>query len=163
MPDIREKLISYLTDAVALEENVEAMLGGLIRTTEDPAIKSRLQQHQDETRVQADRLRARLEAHGESASTTKSVAAKAGAAMKGVLDAARGDTAGKNLRDAYTTEHAEIAAYQLLQRVAMRAGDGESAEVARTNLAEEQAMAQFLDGCWDTAVEHSLREEGATP
>lgn len=161
MPDIEEKLVSYLTDAVALEENVEVMLAGLIRTTEDPALRSRLQQHQDETRIQADRLRARLEAHGASASTVKGVAAKAGAAVKGVLDAARGDTAGKNLRDAYATEHVEIAAYQLLMRVATRAGDVDTAEVARTNLAEEQAMAEFLDGCWDVVVEQSLREEGA--
>lgn len=158
--DLQDKLTSYISDAIALEENVEQMLSGMISTTEDPRMRARLEQHQDETRAQQDRLRARLDAHGESASALKGMAAKAGAAMKGVLDTGRGDKAGKNARDGYATEHLEIAAYELLERVAVIAGDEETAAVARQNRAEEEAMARFIAEHWDDVARQSLREEG---
>ena len=158
--DMQDKLVSYLTDAVALETNVEQMLSGMISTTSTPRMRERLEQHREETRAHRDRLEQRLEAHGESSSTMKDMAAKAGATMKGVLDMGRGDKPGKNARDAYASEHMEIAAYQLLERVATIAGDAETADVARRNRAEEEEMARFLDGCWDDVAEESLREEG---
>jgi ferritin-like metal-binding protein YciE len=157
---VRDKLISYITDAVALEENVEQMLAGMISTTGDPAMRARLEQHQEETRRQAERLRLCLAAHGEEHSAAKNIAAKAGAAAKGLLDSVRGDKAGRNARDGYATEHAEIAAYQLLERVALRAGDERTAQVARQNRAEEEDMAAFIDAHWDDVVELSLKEEG---
>ena len=40
--DIRDKLTSYISDAVALEENVEQMLAGMISTTEDPEMRRAL-------------------------------------------------------------------------------------------------------------------------
>jgi len=158
--DVRDKLTSYISDALALEQNVEQMLSGMISTTEDPTMRERLEQHQEETRAQQERLRGRLESYGESGSAVKGMAAKAGAAMKGVLDMGRGDKAGKNARDGYATEHLEIAAYQLLERVAVVAGDESTAEVARQNRAEEEAMARFIEDHWDDVARQSLREEG---
>ena len=158
--DLRDKLTSYISDALALEQNVEQMLSGMISTTEDPTMRERLEQHQEETRAQQERLRARLEDYGESGSAVKEMAAKAGAAMKGVLDMGRGEKAGKNARDGYATEHMEIAAYQLLERVATIAGDEQTATVARQNRAEEEAMARFIDVHWDDVARQSLREEG---
>lgn len=158
--DIKDKLTSYISDAVGLEQNVETMLKSMISTTEDPAMKARLEQHLEETRQQQQRLQERLDAYGESPSTVKGLAAKAGAAMKGVLDMGRGDKAGKNARDGYATEHLEIAAYQLLERVATRAGDEATAEVARINRREEEDMARFIEAHWDDVAMQSLREEG---
>ncbi len=85
-----------------------------------------------------------------------------GALAKVPLDLMRGEKAGRNARDAYATEHMEIASYQLLERVARRAGDEETADIARQNRAEEEAMASKLDGLWDLFAELSLREEGVT-
>lgn len=132
----------------------------MISTTDDVTIRARLEQHQQETRAQQQRLEARLDSYGESSSSFKDLAAKAGPAMKGMLDIGRGDKAGKNARDGYATEHMEIAAYQLLERVAVRAGDEQTAQVARQNRAEEEAMARFIDENWDRVAEQSLREEG---
>jgi ferritin-like metal-binding protein YciE len=123
-------------------------------------MRGRLEQHRDETKQQIERLRGRLDANGASESAMKNMAAKAGAAMKGVMDMGRGDKAGKNARDGYATEHMEIAAYQLLERVATMAGDSETAAVARTNRAEEEDMARFIEAHWDDVAAQSLREEG---
>jgi ferritin-like metal-binding protein YciE len=72
----------------------------------------------------------------------------------------RGEKAGRNARDGYATEHMEIAAYQLLERIADRAGDQETAEVARQNRSEEEAMARKLDEHWDLFADMSLAEQG---
>jgi ferritin-like metal-binding protein YciE len=57
-------------------------------------------------------------------------------------------------------EHLEIAAYQLLERLAQEAGDTETAEVARQNRAEEEEMARRMDASWDRTLELTLEENG---
>jgi ferritin-like metal-binding protein YciE len=52
----------------------------------------------------------------------------------------------------------ELAAYDLLARVAERAGDDATAQTARRVEEQERAMAQRLSGFYDRAVEASLRE-----
>jgi ferritin-like metal-binding protein YciE len=84
----------------------------------------------------------------------------AAALVKGATDVARGDQAGKNARDGYTTEHMEIAAYQLLERLAKKAGDTETAEVARQNRSDEEEMARRIDASWDRTLELTLEENG---
>jgi ferritin-like metal-binding protein YciE len=79
-----------------------------------------------------------------------------------VVDAVRAEKTARNARDAYATEHLEIAAYQLLERVAQRAGDEETAEVARLNRKEEEAMVKTIDGNWDKFVGLALDEAGVT-
>jgi ferritin-like metal-binding protein YciE len=83
-----------------------------------------------------------------------------GALMKGVVDAARGEKAGRNARDGYATEHMEIASYELLERVARRAGDEETAEAAAQNRKDEQRMAKLIEDNWDRFAELSLEEAG---
>jgi ferritin-like metal-binding protein YciE len=82
------------------------------------------------------------------------------ALMKMPLDMVRGERSGRNARDAYATEHLEIASYELLRRVAERAGDEETAQACLDILEQERAMAQFVEERWDLLAEQSLREEG---
>jgi ferritin-like metal-binding protein YciE len=80
--------------------------------------------------------------------------------MKMPLDLVRGERTGRSARDAYTTEHLEIASYELLRRVAERAGDEETARACLDILEQERAMAQYIEENWDRFAELSLREEG---
>lgn len=158
MAALDEQLVKHIDEAYAMEQNMLRMLDGMIDTTEDPQLKGHLEHHKTETEKQAQRLLQRLEAHDASPSRIKEAGGMIGALMKGVVDMARGEKAGRNVRDAYAAEHMEIASYELLERVATRAGDEETAQVARQNRAEEQAMARKIDGCWDKATELSLEE-----
>jgi ferritin-like metal-binding protein YciE len=155
---LNQKLIDYIEDAHALEQNVSQMLSSMNSTTDDPEIEQMLKHHKEETERQEARLRERLDALGAGTSTRKQAQTVAAALVKGAADVVRGDQAGKNARDAYTTEHMEIAAYQLLERLAEKAGDAETAEVARQNRAEEEAMAQKIDANWDRFLDLTLAE-----
>jgi ferritin-like metal-binding protein YciE len=158
--NLREKLVDYIEDAHAMEQSVSRSLDSMISTTDDPEIRSILEHHKQETERHEQRLRERLDALGAGTSTRKEAQTVAGALLKGIGDVARTDKPGKNARDAYVTEHVEIAAYQLLERLAVRAGDQETAEVARRNRADDEEMAQKIDANWDRFLDLTLAEAG---
>ena len=160
--NLQDQLTKHIDEAIAMEQDVLRMLDAMIETTDDNEIKEELREHKLQTERQSDRLRARLEAHGSEPSTVREAGGILGALMKSVVDVARTEKAGRNARDAYATEHMEIASYPLLERVAQRAGDEETAEVARQNRSEEEEMARKLDRHWDRFAELSLEEQGIT-
>src|SRR3954453_8359576 len=157
---LQTKLGDYVEDAHAMETNVLQMLGSMISTTSDPEIRAELERHKEQTEAQEQRLRDRLEALGRSPSIRKETQMIVGALMKGVADMARTDKPGKNARDGYVTEHMEIAAYELLERLAKRAGDEETAEVARQNRADEREMAKKIESNWDRFLDLTLATPG---
>ena len=152
-----KKLIKYIDEAVAMEQNVLRMLDSMIRTTEDPEAVRVLERHKQTTRGHIERLEQRLKMHGSSPSRTKQVGGIVGARLKSAVDVARRDKAGRNARDAFVTEQLEVASYELLERVARLAGDDETAGVARQNRAEDEAMARRLADDWDKVAELSVQ------
>jgi ferritin-like metal-binding protein YciE len=157
---LKAKLADYVEDAHAMETNVLQMLESMIRTTSDEQIRRDLERHKTQTERHEERLRKRLEAMGRGVSLRKETQTLIGALMKGVTDQVRGDKAGKNARDGFVTEHMEIAAYELLERLADRAGDNQTATVARQNRRDEEAMAKKIAARWDKFLDLTLAENG---
>jgi ferritin-like metal-binding protein YciE len=162
MSDIEQQLIKYIEDAHAVEQHMLRALDGLISTTKDPEMRTHLEHHKEETERHRALLEQRLEAHGQSPSIVKDAGSIFAALSKGLLDAARTDNAGKNLRDGFVAEHLEIASYELLERVAQLAGDDQTAAVARRNRADEEAMVEKIRASWDRGVVESLAQEGVS-
>jgi ferritin-like metal-binding protein YciE len=81
---------------------------------------------------------------------------------KGVEAAGPSDSDGRLVRDGYVQEQTEIAAYELLCRVAERSGDTQTAEVSRRILDNERQTADKLRGTRDHATDLALREAGLT-
>ena len=155
-----EKLGDYVEDAYAMETSTLQMLDSLISTTADEDIRRDFERHKKETEEQEQRLRERLEALGRRRSARKQAEALVTSLVKGVGDQMRGDKAGKNARDAFVTEHVEIAAYELLERLALLAGDADTALVARQNKQEEQTMAEKIASNWSRFLGLTLVEAG---
>ena len=160
MNDLESQLVKHIDEAHALEQTVLRMLDGLISSADDPEVIDRLEHHKLETQHHESMMRRRLEAHGASPSVVRQAAGVVEALMKVPLDLVRGERSGRTARDAYTTEHLEIASYELLRRVAERAGDEETAVVCRDILEQERAMATYIEENWDRFAELSLREAG---
>ena len=160
MGQLKEELVKHIDEAHAMEQNVLRMLDGMIATTDDPEILDALEHHKMQTQGHADRMAQRLEAHDVSPSAVRQLGGVLGALAKMPLDFVRDEKAGRNARDAYATEHLEIASYELLRRVAQRAGDEETATAALEIIEEERAMALIIEQNWDKFAELSLQEEG---
>ena len=160
MAALDEKLVEYIDDAYAMEQNVLRMLDGMIETTTDQQMKRLLERHKQETERQAARLLERLHEHGAPPSALKEAGGVVGALVKSVADKARGDRPARNARDGFATEHMEIASYELLERVAKMAGDNKTAAVARQNREEEEAMARSIAAKWKKITEQTLKEDG---
>jgi ferritin-like metal-binding protein YciE len=157
--EVDEQLSKYLADAHAIERQSIELLKRGPKIAGSGALGGVLADHLEETREHERRLAARLEARGDSPSKLKDAALRLGALNWGMFFAAQPDTPAKLAGFAYAVEHLEIAAYELLARIAERAGDHETAELARAILAEERAAADRLAQQFDGAVDASLEAQ----
>jgi ferritin-like metal-binding protein YciE len=160
--EITDKLTSYLRDARAMEANSFQMLNSMLIHTDDPKMKELIEHHKEETKEHERLVTSRLDELDEREGAGKRVGALLSAGMKGMVDQIRSDKPGKDAPDAYVTEHVEIAAYELLTRLARRAGDNKTTQMAGRILREERAMAERIAGTWDKVIDLTPEEEGVT-
>ena len=159
MPDtLQEQLVKHLTDVHSIEEQALLQMRVAPRMARDPELAQAFRQHIAETEEQECLVRGRLEAHGADPSRAKDLIARAGGVGMVLFARSQPDTPGKLVAHAYSYEHMELAAYELLAIVAQRAGDSENAEVAGSIRDQEAAMAERLAVGFDRAVEASLRD-----
>ena len=153
-----EQLTKYLTDAHSIETQALAQLRTAPKIAEDPAVADAFARHLEETEEQERLVSERLEARGGSPNAVKEAVMRLGG--KGFILFARSqpDTTGKLVAHAYSYEHLELASYELLMRVAQRAGDEETVAMAGRIRDEEAEMGRRLEDLFDAAVDASLRE-----
>jgi ferritin-like metal-binding protein YciE len=156
--DLHEQLTKHLTDVHAIEEQALQQLVIAPRMAGDRELAHAFREHLDETRDQERRVRERLTARGADPSRVKDLAGRAGGVGMALFARTQPDTPGKLVAHAYSYEHMEMAAYDLLAMVAERAGDADTAAMARSIREQEAAMADRLERGFDRAVEASLRE-----
>lgn len=154
------KLVKHLADVHSIEEQALRQMRRAPIIAGEDRLAEVFEEHLTETEEQERRVRERLEAHGASPSAFKDLAGRAGGIGMVVFAASQPDTPGKLAVHAYSYEHMEVAAYELLRRMAEEAGDEETAAMARQIAAEERRMAERLERCFDTVVEASLNGGG---
>jgi ferritin-like metal-binding protein YciE len=156
--NLDEQLTKYLTDAHSIEEQALVQMERAPEIAGDPEIAREFSQHLSETQHHERLIRERLEARGAKPAALKDLAGKATGIGFALFAKFQPDTPGKLVTHAFAYEHMELAAYDLLTRVAERAGDPDTARVAREIGGQEEAMARRLEHSFDRAVEASLRE-----
>ena len=156
--DLQEQLTKYLTDVHSIEEQALVQLRRAPEIAGDPEISEAFSQHLHETERQEERIRELLAAADAKPSKAKDVAGKATGIGMALFAKFQPDTPGKLVAHAYSYEHMELAAYELLRRAAERAGQPEVVSAARHIGDEERRMAGRLESVFDRAVEASLRE-----
>jgi ferritin-like metal-binding protein YciE len=153
---VREKLADYLEDAHALEASVVDNLDTMIGTIDHAKLKEVLQRNRQVSRQHLERLKQRLEQLDRGTPVRKRIEGMALALMKGVSDVLRTDEPGKVGRDAYLLAHTQVAAYELLSRLADNAGDAQTATLAREHLEEEKRCADEVAQQWDAFFDLTL-------
>jgi len=157
---IQEQIIKYLGDVHAIEEQALPQVKAAPKIAGDPTIADAFERHIGETENHEQRVRERLEALGEKPNKLKDVAGAASGPAFVLFAKSQPDTPGKLVTHAYSYEHMELAAYELLRRVAERGHDEETVSLARDIAEQERAMASRLSDNWDRAVEASLAANG---
>src|SRR5215207_6629761 len=136
-----EQVTKYLTDAHSIEEQALAQLRLAPRVAGDPELRRVFAEHLRETEAQERSVREQLYRRNAAPSAVKDVAGRVGGWGMIVFARANPDTPGKLAMHAFSYEHMELAAYELLRRLAERAGDEETARMAADIAAEEKRMA----------------------
>jgi len=158
--DLEDQLVSYLADAHAIEAQAIGLLEKGLSIAGDDAVATAFADHLEETRSHQAVIEARLDEHEAGPSRIKDAALKVGALNLGAFFTAQPDTPAKLAGFAFAFEHLEVAAYELLRRVAMRAGDDETVRATARILEEEHAAAQTLRAHFDSALAASLEAQG---
>ena len=154
--DLAKDLVKYLRDAHALEAQAIQLLESGPQIAALAPLAELFREHLEQTREHQRLIDERLRAHASGPSRFQAGALRAGALNLGTFFKAQPDTPAKLAGFAYAFEALEVGAYELLTRVARRAGDEETAAVAQRILAEERAAAERVAATWDAAAEAGL-------
>ena len=155
---LQEQVVKYLTDAHSIEEQALAQMRTAPDLASDPGLAAAFREHEKETERHEELVRSRLSALDASPSRIKDAVMAAGGKAFVLFARSQPDTDGKLATHAISYEHLELASYELLKRVAVRAGDDETAALAIRIRDEEAAMAERLVASFDGTVDASLRE-----
>jgi ferritin-like metal-binding protein YciE len=156
-----EQLTKYLTDAHSIEVQALEQMRFAPKIAGDPELSRMFEEHLEETREHERLVREELSRRDASPSLVKDVAGRVGGWGMVLFAKANPDTPGKLAMHAYSYEHMELAAYELLRRFAERGSDEGVRELASRIGAEERAMADRIGERWDRAVDAALREKDA--
>jgi ferritin-like metal-binding protein YciE len=158
--DLDEQLTKYLADAHAIEAQAIQLLQRGPKIGGVPELEQLYARHLEQSRDQQRRVEERLDALGGSPNRLQDAAMRLGALNWGAFFQAQPDTPGKLATFAYAFEHLEIGGYELLKRVAAKAGDQDTVAMADSIIVEERAMAGSVQALFGKALDASLEAQG---
>jgi ferritin-like metal-binding protein YciE len=158
--DLKEQLRKYLADAHAIEQQAIELLERAPKISGDSPLAQLYEEHLSETLEHEELVVERLRALGGDPSTLKDAALRLGALNWGAFFQGHPDTPGKLAAFAHAFEYLEIGGYEQLKRVAERAGEPETVEMADRILAQEREAARRIAGAFDEAAAASLQAVG---
>jgi ferritin-like metal-binding protein YciE len=156
--DLDAHLDNYLRDAHAIEQQALRLLQLGPKLVRDEELAALFRDHLDETREHSRRVAERLESRDAGTSKLKDLALGLGGVNVGAFFAAQPDTTAKLSGFAFAFEHLEIAAYELLRRVASRDADEETVAAAVAILEEERTAAGKIAATWDRTMAAEMGE-----
>ena len=142
--DFATQLDRCMADVHAIEKQGLQLLETGPRVIEDKALKRFFAVHLRESEEHEAMIRERIEARGAKPARARDAVLQVTGMQVGAFLAAQPDTTEKLVGFVTAFEHLEIAAYELLQRAARRAGDHKVTGVAERVLAEERAAVEAL-------------------
>jgi ferritin-like metal-binding protein YciE len=142
-------LLVYLRDVHALEGQAEKLLEAGAERVDDEHLEAAFRDHLGETQRHRERIAGLLEERGARPSLVKDAVLKAGGLNLSVFFGAQPDSTTKLAGFAFAFEYLEVAAYELLHRVAARAGDEGVVTAAEEILADERRAAERVAKSWD--------------
>jgi ferritin-like metal-binding protein YciE/nucleoside-diphosphate-sugar epimerase len=154
--EVEQRLVDQLADAHSIGEQAVAQMQRAPRIA-NGRLAEIFAAHLSESEGQVRRVRERLEAYGVDLADLDRGAGGIGLA---VFAASRPDTPSKLIAHAFSYEHMEIAAYELLRQTAVHAGDEATAAVAHQSGEEARRMVDRLGASFDLAVDAGLNGSG---
>lgn len=159
---IRHTFVVGLRDAHAMEHQALALMDRQIQHLAEYAdVEVRLRSHRGETEAQIQRLETILESLGESHSALKDTAMTLSGNLAALAHTFAPDEIIKNSFANFAFENFEAASYKALIVMARHGGFSEAVPLLEETLAEELAMAAFLDETLPIVVTKYLERRAA--
>jgi UDP-glucose 4-epimerase len=143
--NLSAQLDRCLADLQVVEKQGLQLLEMALKVAEEEDLKRFLATRLRESEEHAEMLRERLEVRGVESTQGKDAPLRIGGMQVGAFLAAQPDTTARLIALVSAYQHLEIAAYELLARLARRAGDRKVTGVAERILAEERVAVADLD------------------
>jgi ferritin-like metal-binding protein YciE len=165
MTEMKELLKHELGDLLYAERRFRTATRRMARENEGTEIGARLERHVEETETQIERLEKAFESIGEKAKAEKCEAAiglrEEHDSFKSEEKPSKPVLQAFDLGSGLRVEHYEIAAYRSAITLAKALGETECAGILRESLAEEEAMADFLEKSAPAALKKLMAEAEA--
>jgi ferritin-like metal-binding protein YciE len=143
---VRETYLSGLRDQHAVEKQAIELLERQVGRLENyPEMAERMRLHIGESREQARRIEELLTQLGSSHSGVKDAMMGFMGNVAAMMHMPASDEVIKNTLANFAFEHYEMAAYKSLLELAELAGHAAGQSALRASLAEEEAMAKWID------------------
>jgi ferritin-like metal-binding protein YciE len=149
----KEHLIQHLQDTLALEEQAAKQLQRAVEIGKRYELADGYEEHLEQTREHQRQLKERLESLDSEISPVEHLTMRSEPIGLRLLADIAPESAAKLAMHFYALGRLEVAAYELLKRIAEQAGDDETAQVAENILEEERQAADRVQETFDRSAE----------